>query len=100
MMTRRQVIQAASAALAGTALAPPSPAAAAPPRTRRIGEGWELCRGSLSGIWEVWRGKAAAANVAWQKVAVPHCYNAWDAVDPDHPYYQGPAWYRTTIPVD
>ena len=90
MLTRRQLIQTASAALAGTAFAQPTPSL-----RRRLAEGWEHYRGSLSGIWEVWRGKAAAANVAWDKVTLPHCYNAWDAVDPDHPYYQGPAWYRT-----
>lgn len=31
---------------------------------------------------------------------MPHCYNAWDAVDPDRTYYQGPAWYRTTAHLD
>src|ERR1700733_5595960 len=94
MLTRRQLIQTASAALAGKAFAQPTPS-----QRRRLAEGWEHYRGSLSGIWEVWRGKAAAANVSWDKVTLPHCYNAWDAVDPDRPYYQGPAWYRTTISV-
>jgi beta-galactosidase len=28
---------------------------------------------------------------------VPHCFNAFDSVDPDVPYYQGPGWYRTKI---
>jgi hypothetical protein len=95
MLTRRQLFQTASAALAGAVF--PS---AASPQTRRVADGWEHYRGSLSGIWELWRGKAAAANVTWEKVGMPHCYNAWDAVDPDRPYYQGPAWYRTTISVD
>src|SRR5580658_6071396 len=94
MPTRRQFLQTASAALATAAI---SPAAAS--TTRRLDEGWEHYRGSLSGIWEVWRGKAAAANVTWDKASMPHCYNAWDAVDPDQPYYQGPAWYRTAISV-
>lgn len=31
---------------------------------------------------------------------MPHCFNAWDAVDPDKPYYQGPGWYRTTFTLD
>jgi beta-galactosidase len=98
MLTRRELIQSASVALAGTAFSSSSDAAAG--ASRRIADGWEHYRGSLSGIWEVWRGKAAAANVAWDKVAVPHCYNAWDAVDPDHAYYQGPAWYRTAVSVN
>jgi beta-galactosidase len=102
MLTRRQLLQTGPAALAGAALAlrnagatPPGPAVA-----RRLTEGWEHYRGSLSGIWEVWRGKAAAANVTWDKVTLPHCFNAWDAVDPDRPYYQGPGWYRTTLQVE
>jgi beta-galactosidase len=100
MMTRRQLIQTASVALAGSALSPASVAAAnETTHTRRLSEGWEHYRGTLSGVWEVWRGKAAAANVAWDKVAMPHCYNAWDAVDPDRTYYQGPAWYRTTVNI-
>ena len=98
MLTRRQIIQTASAVLAGAALPAIAPAAELP-RARRLSEGWEHYRGGLSGIWEVWRGKAAAANVTWDKVALPHCFNAWDAVDPDRPYYQGPAWYRTTLAV-
>ena len=28
---------------------------------------------------------------------MPHCFNAFDAVDPDHAYYEGPGWYRTTF---
>jgi beta-galactosidase len=101
MPTRRQFISTASAALAGAALSPSAFADAGPSaQTSRLAEGWEHYRGSLSGIWEVWRGKAAAANVAWEKVAMPHCYNAWDAVDPDQPYYQGSAWYRTTIALN
>lgn len=33
----------------------------------------------------------------WQRVVLPHCFNAEDAVDPDVNYYQGAGWYRTTI---
>lgn len=58
---------------------------------------WEYYRGTLGGIWEVWRGDKASDNVAWQPVVVPHCVNAFDAVDPDIKYYQGPAWYRTIV---
>ena len=104
MLTRRELFQTASAALAATALSTREGAAmpAAPVAAQRLDQGWEHYRGSLSGIWEVWRGKAAAANVTWGQVALPHCFNAWDAVDPDpgRPYYQGPGWYRTTLQVD
>ena len=30
---------------------------------------------------------------------VPHCFNAFDSVDPDGPYYQGPGWYRARVEV-
>jgi beta-galactosidase len=104
MLTRRQLLQTGSVALAHAALAPRDADAGAVPAaqvaTRRLTEGWEHYRGSLSGIWEVWRGKAAAANVTWDKVTLPHCFNAWDAVDPDRPYYQGPGWYRTTLKME
>ena len=73
------------------------PAGAADSPVRRITTGWEHYRGQLGGVWEVWRGKAASDNVTWDAVAIPHCFNAWDAVDPDHAYYQGPGWYRTSF---
>jgi beta-galactosidase len=61
-------------------------------------KGWEYYRGQL-GLWEVWRGDKASDNVAWEKVNMPHCFNARDAVDPDQPYYQGPGWYRTYVDI-
>ncbi len=60
---------------------------------------WEHRRGTLGGIWEVWRGDKASDNVPWEKVQVPHCFNARDAVDPDDTYYQGHGWYRTVVPL-
>ena len=36
----------------------------------------------------------------WQKVTLPHCFNAEDAVDPDVNYYQGPGWYKTLLTID
>ena len=59
---------------------------------------WEYRRGSLGGPWEAWRKVNDDSNV-WFRVEVPHCFNAMDAVDPDAPYYQGPGWYRTRIPI-
>jgi beta-galactosidase len=40
-----------------------------------------------------------AENTVWKKVEVPHCFNAYDAVDPDQPYYEGPGWYRRKIHI-
>jgi beta-galactosidase len=67
---------------------------------RRLDAGWEYHQGGLGGIWEVWRGNKASDNVAWNAVRLPHCFNAFDAVDPDVHYYQGPGWYRTRLTVE
>ena len=67
--------------------------------SRRLLTGWEHYRGSLGGPWEVWRGAKASDQVQWQKVDLPHCFNARDAVDPDETYYRGQGWYRTNLKV-
>lgn len=59
-------------------------------------EGWEYFRGSLGGIWDVWRTDETEITT-WQQVKVPHCFNAFDAVDPDRPFYEGPCWYRRKL---
>jgi beta-galactosidase len=67
--------------------------------SQRLDSGWEYHQGALGGIWEVWRGNKASDNVAWSAVTLPHCFNAFDAVDPDVHYYQGPGWYRTRLAI-
>jgi beta-galactosidase len=86
-----------SAARSALAQNPAGAAPAAPPVRpgRRLDSGWEHYRGTLGGIWEVWRGDKASDNVRWSPVTLPHCFNATDAVDPDEAYYQGHGWYRT-----
>lgn len=69
----------------------------------RLSTGWEFLRSDLGGIWEAVRpvGKGnPEASPIWQKVTLPHCVNASDAVDPDVNYYEGPAWYRTRLKID
>ncbi len=103
-LSRRDLLKSAAAAATVTLgrVLPGGPAAAhagatgAGVRVQSL-ERWDYYRGSLGGIWEVWRGDKASDNVTWQAVSIPHCVNAIDAVDPDVRYYQGPAWYRTTI---
>jgi len=68
------------------------------PTTSQTLSSWEYRRGSLGGPWEAWRKANDDANV-WTKVGVPHCFNAFDSVDPDVPYYQGPGWYRTKLQI-
>ena len=71
-------------------------------KTRLINN-WEFLRQDLGGIWEAVRpvtpGNPESLPV-WQKVHLPHCFNARDAVDPDVNYYQGPGWYRTRLNID
>jgi beta-galactosidase len=61
-----------------------------------LDSGWEYYRGALDGPWEVWRGGEIAT---WKDVSLPHCFNAYDACDPDTPYYRGHGWYRTHLVV-
>ncbi|HYE53571.1 MAG TPA: alginate lyase family protein [Chitinophagaceae bacterium] len=70
-------------------------------KTRLIGN-WEFLRQDLGGIWEAVRPVGAGNPESvplWQKVELPHCVNARDAVDPDVNYYQGPSWYRTQLDI-
>lgn len=69
--------------------------------SQRLLDDWEFYRGDLGGVWEALRSeKLSGGAPVWKKVSLPHCYNAMDSVDPDVPYYQGPAWYRTQLRID
>ncbi len=62
--------------------------------------GWEYFRGEVGGAWATMRSNERALELpVWTAVSLPHCVNATDAVDPDVPYYEGPAWYRTQLDV-
>lgn len=69
---------------------------------QRLNEGWEFLQQDIGSIWEAVRpvAKGGAESVPiWQKVQLPHCVNAKDAVSPDKQYYQGPSWYRTNLTI-
>jgi beta-galactosidase len=69
----------------------------------RLTHNWEYLKQDLGGIWEAVRPVGAGNPESvplWQKVNLPHCVNATDAVDPDVNYYQGPAWYRTQLKIE
>lgn len=67
----------------------------------RLLNNWEYVKGDLGGVYEALRTGKAAMLPEWKPVNMPHCFNQYDAVDPDKPYYQGPGWYRTWIkPVE
>src|ERR1700743_2481265 len=69
----------------------------------RLNNNWEFLKQDLGTIWETVRPltKDGPDNYPiWEKVSLPHCFNARDAVDPDVNYYQGPGWYRTQLSIN
>ncbi|MBN2486544.1 MAG: DUF4982 domain-containing protein [Bacteroidales bacterium] len=66
---------------------------------QRLTTNWEFVKGDIGSTWEAFRPASLSPLPVWKKVALPHCFNASDAVDPDVAYYQGPGWYRTKIIV-
>lgn len=101
-LTRRDFLK-STALAAGAAFVPLVNAHADLPAantsvSERLTMGWEYHRGSLGGEWDVWREDMAESTV-WKKVDLPHCFNAYDAVDPDQPNYEGPGWYRRKVQV-
>jgi len=69
----------------------------------RLNQNWDFLKQDLGGIWEAVRpvGIGNPESVPlWQKVNLPHCVNAEDAVDPNVNYYQGPSWYRTQLLIE
>jgi len=91
-------------ATAGSLLTPPLRAAAMQSQpadgsmgtAQRLDTGWQFRRGPTDGIWQVWRSED---NDQWKETALPHCANAYDACDPDQPYFRGESWYRTKLAV-
>lgn len=68
----------------------------------RLNDNWEFLKQDLGSIWEAVRpvGEGKPESVPrWEKVSLPHCVNATDAVDPYLNYYQGPTWYRTRLEI-
>ncbi len=66
------------------------------PTIKRLDEGWEFRKGGLTDAARTWAPEDAAA---WQAAALPHCFNALDACDPDTAYFRGQGWYRSRLTV-
>ena len=69
----------------------------------RLNNNWEFLKQDVGSIWETIRPltKDGPENYPiWEKINLPHCFNARDAVDPDINYYQGPGWYRTRLYIN
>lgn len=67
--------------------------------SHRLNNDWEYIQATQGGILEVWR-EAQYQIRPWQKVSLPHCFNALDAVDARTLYYQGEGWYRKMLTVE
>ncbi len=61
---------------------------------RRLADNWEYFQGPLDSTFEAWNNGEIAV---WQPVTLPHCFNHYDACDPDTPAYRGEGWYRTHL---
>ncbi|MGA7158904.1 MAG: glycoside hydrolase family 2 TIM barrel-domain containing protein [Acidobacteriaceae bacterium] len=104
LSSRRQFLTAATIATTG-ALLPASLRATAwqaddgtaAPLSTRLDTGWEVRRGPTIGVWEAWRPEE---KDLWKPTHLPHCVNAYDACDPDKPYFQGETWYRTHLKLE
>jgi beta-galactosidase len=84
------LLTAASAAF-GQATAP-----AAGPRTRvPLLDNWKFFRGASPGAEAV-----AFADDAWEKISIPHTWNATDGQDGGNNYFRGDGWYRRHVTVD
>lgn len=62
-----------------------------------LATGWEYYQGPLDARYQVWHSQEL---VVWDQVELPHCFNHYDACDPDAPAYRGCGWYRTRVQVD
>lgn len=104
-LSRRDFLKTSALATAGAALISPQRLdaqylSAVDLYSQNISRDWEHYRGSLGGPWEVWRGAKASDHVEWQKIDLPHCFNARDAVAPGEVYYRGQGWYRTSLKLN
>jgi beta-galactosidase len=103
LLTRRSFLEGAAAAsaalvtLPGTLCASIAQQVSSPATRLRLSDGWEHFQGPLSNAWQVWH---SADMAVWSPCVMPHCFNAYDACDPDTPYYRGQGWYRTHVRID
>jgi beta-galactosidase len=63
---------------------------------QRLDTGWEFYKGPLDARFQVWH---SSELVVWEPVVLPHCFNQYDACDPDVPAYRGTGWYRTKLRI-
>ncbi len=71
-------------------------------QSTRLTDGWMYAQQDMGGIWEILRAPSKKPSILphFEKVTLPHCFNAYDALDPDVVYYEGPGWYRTELEIN
>ncbi len=57
-----------------------------------INESWSFCKGAVANAQKV-----NFKDSAWQKINLPHTWNAEDSFDDEPGYYRGIGWYRKRI---
>src|SRR5450432_2879963 len=67
---------------------------AQPAVKQTINSNWEFYKGDIAGF----PGKKAD-DVKWEKISLPHSWNANDVNDDEPGYYRGVGWYKKTIYV-
>lgn len=100
VLTRRSFLQHASALCLVHALpsfATSQSSSLPTPAPQKLTDGWEFYQGPLDAALQVWNSEEL---VTWEKVTLPHCFNHYDACDPDTPAYRGQGWYRKTLRVN
>ena len=68
----------------------------AQPRTdTTIDRGWKFLRGDVAGAQAV-----KYEDARWERISLPHTWNAWDGQDGKNDYYRGAGWYRKELKLD
>ncbi|MBN2161348.1 MAG: glycoside hydrolase family 2 protein [Pontiellaceae bacterium] len=60
-----------------------------------INEGWQFHKGDVAGAEAF-----AFSDADWERVDIPHTWNALDGQNGKNDFWTGPSWYRRTIMVD
>ncbi|MFH5823757.1 hypothetical protein [Georgenia sp. AZ-5] len=97
--TRRTVLGGIAAGTAPTLIGQPAYAQnRRPPHATRnrerelLNEGWLHTLGDPAGA------QAPGADVTgWEKLSIPHTWNAKDSLDDEAGFYRGPGWYRSGV---
>jgi len=65
-----------------------------PRRALTFCDGWLFRKGDAADAQQ-----PAANDTDWERIVLPHCFNAEDTFTPSRGYYRGPAWYRKRFTV-